>query len=108
MVLKKSFRALGAIKSIEKRGVIVHGTYFNATIAVYVTLNLRLGKDEVGGSNPPSSSIETLESVGIQGFSIFFQFVEKQHIPTLLPTNICSGQFFCIAAISSLAISGLF
>ena len=67
-----------------------------------------VGKDEVGGSNPPSSSIETLESVGIQGFSIFFQFVEKQHIPTLLPTNICSGQFFCIAAISSLAISGLF
>ena len=46
MVLKKSFRALGAIKSIEKRGVIVHGTYYNATIAVYVTLNLRLGKDD--------------------------------------------------------------
>ena len=86
----------------------MHGIYYNATIAAYVTLYLRLGKDEVGGSNPPSSSIETLESVGIQGFSIFFQFVEKQHIPTLLPTNICSGQFFCIAAISSLAISGLF
>ena len=56
MVLKKSFRALGAIKSIEKGGVIVHGTYYNATIAVYVTLNLRLGKDEVSGSNPLSSS----------------------------------------------------
>ena len=34
----------------------MHGTYFNATIAVYVTLNLRLGKDEVGSSNLPSSS----------------------------------------------------
>ena len=48
----------------------MHGTYFNATIAVYVTLNLRLGKDEVGGSNPPSSSIETLESVEITGFCV--------------------------------------
>ena len=34
----------------------MHGTYYNATIAAYVTLYLRLGKDEVGGSNPPSSS----------------------------------------------------
>lgn len=24
----------------------MHGTYFNATIAVYVTLNLRLGEDD--------------------------------------------------------------
>ena len=36
----------------------MHGTYFNATIAVYVTLNLRLGKDEVPGPNPGSSSNE--------------------------------------------------
>ena len=34
----------------------MHGTYFNATIAVYVTLNLRLGKDEVTSSNLVSSS----------------------------------------------------
>jgi len=34
----------------------VHGTYYNATIAAYVTLYLRLGKDEVGSSNLPSSS----------------------------------------------------
>ena len=38
-----------------------------------------LGKDEVGGSNPPSSSIETLESQRIQGFSIFWKFVGKPH-----------------------------
>ena len=42
----------------------MHGTYFNATIAVYVTLNLRLGKDEVTSSNLVSSSTETLESQG--------------------------------------------
>ena len=34
----------------------MHGTYYNATIAAYVTLYLRLGKDEVGSSNLPSSS----------------------------------------------------
>ena len=43
----------------------MHGTYFNATIAVYVTLNLRLGKDEVGSSNLPSSSIESLETATV-------------------------------------------
>ena len=77
MVLKKSFRALGAIKSIEKRGVIVHGTYFNATIAVYVTLNLRLGKDEVGGSNPPSSSRKTLQPQWLQGSFFFDEEVKR-------------------------------
>ena len=34
----------------------MHGIYYNATIAAYVTLYLRLGKDEVGSSNLPSSS----------------------------------------------------
>ena len=70
MVLKKSFRALGAIKSIEKRGVIVHGTYYNATIAVYVTLNLRLGKDEVTSSNLVSSSKKHLKSSDFGCFSL--------------------------------------
>ncbi len=46
----------------------MHGTYFNATIAVYVTLNLRLGKDEVGSSNLPSSSIKTLTSFDVSVF----------------------------------------
>ena len=34
----------------------MHGTYYNATIAAYVTLYLRLGKDEVTSSNLVSSS----------------------------------------------------
>jgi len=51
--------------------VIVHGTYFNATIAVYVTLNLRLGKDEVGSSNLPSSSTETCCPARDSGFLLF-------------------------------------
>ncbi len=85
----------------------MHGTYFNATIAVYVTLNLRLGKDEVGSSNLPSSSIETLESQRIQGFSIFWKFVGKPHFPTILPTNLFQELFFCSVAMISLAISGL-
>ena len=50
----------------------MHGTYFNATIAAYVTLNLRLGKDEVGGSNPPSSSRKSLKSHDFGDFSCFF------------------------------------
>ena len=72
MVLKKPFRALGAIKSIEKRGVIVHGTYYNATIAAYVTLYLRLGKDEVTSSNLVSSSRTTPEIFGFRVFSFDF------------------------------------
>ena len=68
MVLKKPFRALGAIKSIEKRGVIVHGTYYNATIAAYVTLYLRLGKDEVGSSNLPSSSKKASKTSAFDAF----------------------------------------
>lgn len=52
----------------------------------------RIGKDEVGGSNPPSSSIETLESQRIQGFSIFWKFVGK---PTEWIITIRSVVFFC-------------
>ena len=58
----------------------MHGTYFNATIAVYVTLNLRLGKDEVGGSNPPSSSNKYLKSSDFRCFFVanvdFFVWVK--------------------------------
>jgi len=46
----------------------VHGTYYNATIAAYVTLYLRLGKDEVGSSNLPSSSRKVLKSQWFQDF----------------------------------------
>ena len=46
----------------------MHGTYFNATIAVYVTLNLRLGKDEVGSSNLPSSSKKALKTSVFDAF----------------------------------------
>ena len=54
----------------------MHGTYFNATIAVYVTLNLRLGKDEVGGANPPSSSnIFRLNRKVLADFAIFLQLL---------------------------------
>lgn len=55
----------------------MHGTYFNATIAVYVTLNLRLGKDEVGGSNPPSSSRKTLQPQWLQGSFFFDKEVKR-------------------------------
>ena len=50
----------------------MHGTYFNATIAVYVTLNLRLGKDEVTSSNLVSSSRTTPEIFGFRVFSFDF------------------------------------
>ena len=40
----------------------MHGTYYNATIAAYVTLYLRLGKDEVTSSNLVSSSKKHLKS----------------------------------------------
>lgn len=43
----------------------------------YKKFQISVGKDEVSGSNPDSSSIETLESQRIQGFSIFFQSVGK-------------------------------
>ena len=49
----------------------MHGTYYNATIAAYVTLYLRLGKDEVGSSNLPSSSIETRCPARDSGFLLF-------------------------------------
>ena len=50
----------------------MHGTYFNATIAVYVTLNLRLGKDEVTSSNLVSSSRKSPKSCDFGGFSYLF------------------------------------
>ena len=50
----------------------MHGTYYNATIAAYVTLYLRLGKDEVGSSNLPSSSRTTPEIFGFLVFSFAF------------------------------------
>ena len=51
----------------------MHGTYYNATIAAYVTLYLRLGKDEVGSSNLPSSSIKNLEIVMVSRFFLFLR-----------------------------------
>jgi hypothetical protein len=36
------------------------------------------GKDEVGGSNPPSSSIESLEPQGVRGFLIFGYLLENR------------------------------
>ena len=83
----------------------VPGRHFYAAVAQSV--ERILGKDEVGGSNPPSSSIETLESQRIQGFSIFWKFVGKPHFPTILPTNSFQELFFCSVAMISLAISGL-
>ena len=46
----------------------MHGTYYNATIAAYVTLYLRLGKDEVGSSNLPSSSKKALKTSVFDAF----------------------------------------
>ena len=69
----------------------MHGTYYNATIAAYVTLYLRLGKDEVGSSNLPSSSMETLEPQRFEGFKLFIEFVGKTLFPTILPTNLLLG-----------------
>lgn len=50
----------------------MHGTYYNATIAAYVTLYLRLGKDEVTSSNLVSSSRTTPEIFGFRVFSFAF------------------------------------
>ena len=52
---------------------------------------LAVGKDEVGSSNLPSSSIETLEPQRFEGFNLFLEFVEKTLFPTILPTNLLSG-----------------
>ena len=49
----------------------MHGIYYNATIAAYVTLYLRLGKDEVGSSNLPSSSTKNLETTMVSRFFLF-------------------------------------
>ena len=50
----------------------MHGIYYNATIAAYVTLYLRLGKDEVTSSNLVSSSRTTPEIFGFRVFSFGF------------------------------------
>lgn len=69
---------------------------------------LSLGKDEVGGSNPPSSSIESLEPQGVRGFLIFWIFVGKPRFPTGFPTNQVQEPFYFIVAMRSLTISGFF
>ena len=50
-----------------------------------------VGKDEVGSSNLPSSSIETLEPQRFEGFKLFIEFVGKTLFPTILPTNLLLG-----------------
>ena len=50
-----------------------------------------LGADEVGSSNLPSSSIETLEPQRFEGFKLFIEFVGKTLFPTILPTNLFSA-----------------
>ena len=67
-----------------------------------------IGKDEVGGSNPPSSSIESLEPQGVRGFLIFWIFVGKSRFPTGFPTNQVQELFYFIVAMRSLTISGFF
>ena len=52
----------------------MHGTYYNATIAAYVTLYLRLGKDEVPSSNLGSSSSEARCPARDGGFLLFMEF----------------------------------
>ena len=71
----------------------MHGTYFNATIAVYVTLNLRLGKDEVGGSNPPSSSKKKpCNRNGYRASSLLSRYEGKIGLDTDLDTAVLFSQ----------------